>query len=63
MAAALPDYTLGEQLGAGAFELVLAGEHPHLARPVAIRVVIAEAPEGLTVDFATEARVLAVVTR
>ncbi|WP_018640745.1 serine/threonine-protein kinase, partial [Parafrankia elaeagni] len=57
--AALPDYILGDKLGAGAFGLVLAGEHRQMRRPVAIKVMRAEGPEGTTVNFAHEARTLA----
>ncbi|MEX5638030.1 serine/threonine-protein kinase, partial [Parafrankia sp. FMc2] len=59
IAAALPGYTVGVQLGAGAFGLVLAAEHQRMGRPVAVKVMQAEGPEGLVVDFATEARTLA----
>lgn len=59
VAAALPGYDLGKQLGKGAFGLVLEGEHRRLGRPVAIKIMEAEGPEGVTVDFAAEARVLA----
>jgi hypothetical protein len=38
VAAALPAYSLGGELGSGAFGLVLAGEHRQLRRPVAIKV-------------------------
>ncbi|WP_035742579.1 serine/threonine-protein kinase, partial [Parafrankia elaeagni] len=57
--AALPGYSLGRQLGVGAFGLVLAGEHRQMRRPVAIKVMSAESAEGGRVDFAAEARMLA----
>jgi WD40 repeat protein len=56
---ALPGYRVGEELGSGAFGLVLAGEHRLLGRPVAIKVMNAEGAEGVQLDFVTEARVLA----
>lgn len=52
VAAALPGYTLGAELSAGAFGLVLAGEHRRLHRSVAVKVMRADGPEGHTVDFA-----------
>ncbi|EFC83910.1 serine/threonine-protein kinase [Parafrankia sp. EUN1f] len=60
VAAALPDYTVGVQLGRGGFGLVLAGEHRKMGRPVAIKVMAADNGEGVTVaGFTDEARVLA----
>nr|MDT0666018.1 serine/threonine-protein kinase [Micromonospora sp. DSM 115978] len=56
---ALPGYTVGERLGSGAFGLVVAGEHRRLGRAVAIKVMDAEGPDGVTGGFADEARVLA----
>ncbi|MBL7618378.1 hypothetical protein I7331_03845, partial [Frankia sp. AgB1.8] len=38
VAAALPRYTLGDQLGAGAFSLVLAARQDDLDRPVAVKI-------------------------
>jgi len=61
VSAALPGYVLGAQLGRGTFGLVLAADHRPLGRPVAIKVMVADGPEGLTVDFAAEARLLAVL--
>ncbi|WP_131786701.1 serine/threonine-protein kinase, partial [Protofrankia symbiont of Coriaria ruscifolia] len=58
VAAALPGYELGDQIGAGAFGLVLAGWHRRLQRDVAIKV-LATAQEGARVRFQTEARILA----
>jgi len=55
----LPEYTVGAELGAGAFGLVLAGEHQRMDLPVAIKVMRSDGPEGLTVGFAGEARTLA----
>jgi serine/threonine-protein kinase len=57
VAAALPGYMLGAQLGAGGFGLVLAGRHRRLKRQVAIKVVPAE-PDGMS-GFAAEAQLLA----
>ncbi|MEX5638077.1 serine/threonine-protein kinase, partial [Parafrankia sp. FMc2] len=59
VAGALPGYTLGAELGAGAFGLVLAGEHRQMGRPVAVKVMRAEGPEGHMVAFGAEARTLA----
>jgi sugar lactone lactonase YvrE len=59
MVAALPAYEVGEQLGAGAFGLVLAGRHRDLGRDVAIKVVSTSQDDGGHVDFKSEARVLA----
>ncbi|CAO5147020.1 eukaryotic-like serine/threonine-protein kinase [Frankia sp. AiPs1] len=56
---ALAAYQIGQRLGSGRFGLVVAGRHRQLRRPVAIKVMEAEGPEGLTVDFAVEARILA----
>jgi serine/threonine protein kinase len=39
VAAALPGYELGKQVGAGAFGLVLSGWHRRLQRDVAIKVL------------------------
>ncbi|WP_242625458.1 serine/threonine-protein kinase, partial [Protofrankia symbiont of Coriaria myrtifolia] len=58
--AALPGYTVGAQLGRGAFGLVLAGQHRRMGRPVAIKVMAVDGAEGVTVTgFAAEARTLA----
>jgi serine/threonine protein kinase len=55
VAAALPRYTLGDQIGSGAFALVLAAHDTELDRPVAIKVL----PAGPSGDrFQTEARIL-----
>ncbi|OAA29262.1 non-specific serine/threonine protein kinase, partial [Frankia sp. EI5c] len=59
VARALPGYTLGVELGAGSFGLVLAGEHRRMGRPVAVKVMRADGPEGRAVAFAAEARTLA----
>ncbi|MEX5635077.1 protein kinase domain-containing protein [Parafrankia sp. FMc2] len=56
VAAAVPNYVLGEQLGSGAFGLVLRAEHRRMRRPAAIKVMPAE---GARIDFAAEARLLA----
>ncbi|MCK9929380.1 protein kinase [Frankia sp. Mgl5] len=57
VAAALPGYTIGSELGAGAFGLVLAAHHQELDRRVAVKV-LANAEPRAAVDFRTEARVL-----
>ncbi|EFC82032.1 protein kinase [Parafrankia sp. EUN1f] len=59
VAKALPGYVLGEQLGSGAFGLVLAGTHRQMGRPVAIKVMEARGTVAATAGFAAEARVLA----
>jgi len=56
LAAALPAYTLGPQLGQGAFGAVLAGHHRSLRRNVAIKVL--SRPDQAA-GFRREARVLA----
>ncbi|CAO5163072.1 eukaryotic-like serine/threonine-protein kinase [Frankia sp. AiPs1] len=58
VAKALPGYELGEQLGSGAFGLVLAGTHRQMGRPVAIKVVEARGTAAAAAGFAAEARVL-----
>jgi serine/threonine protein kinase len=58
LAAALPNYELKGQLGAGYFGLVVAGRHRHLERDVAIKV-LAVADEGADDRFTAEARLLA----
>ncbi|WP_007514696.1 MULTISPECIES: WD40 repeat domain-containing serine/threonine protein kinase [Pseudofrankia] len=58
MAAALPGYELGAQLGQGAFGLVLAGRHQELHRDVAIKVLPA-GPDGTIERGRAEARLLA----
>ncbi|ONH56197.1 serine/threonine protein kinase [Frankia sp. CcI49] len=59
VAKALPGYVLGEQLGSGAFGLVLAGTHRQMGRPVAIKVMEARGTAAAAAGFAAEARVLA----
>ncbi|MEX5708156.1 protein kinase [Parafrankia sp. FMc6] len=59
VAAALPGYELGDQIGAGAFGLVLAGWHRRLGRDVAIKVLAARDRSGLAASFAAEAQILA----
>ncbi|MEX5636597.1 serine/threonine-protein kinase [Parafrankia sp. FMc2] len=56
IARALPRYTLGEQLGAGSFGLVLAGRHLDLDRTVAVKVLAAPSAAGS--GFRAEARIL-----
>lgn len=58
VAAALPGYELGGELGSGTFGLVLAGRHRGLDRPVAIKV-LAASHDGAAAEFAVEARLLA----
>ena len=63
MVAALPAYEIGDELGRGAFGIVLAARHRYLDRPVAIK----QLPRAFGADpkvrarFATEARLLAAV--
>jgi serine/threonine protein kinase len=54
VAAALPGYELGAELGAGGYGLVLAARHRGLGRPVAVKIV----PAGRR-GAATEAQLLA----
>ncbi|MBL7497982.1 serine/threonine protein kinase [Frankia sp. CNm7] len=60
LAAALPGYTLGDEIGAGSFGLVVAGWHRRLQRDVAIKVVSAgwRSP-GQARPVAAEGRILA----
>ncbi len=58
VAAALPGYELGDQLGAGTFGLVLAGWHRRLQRDVAVKV-LAGGQGRVAAGFAAEARILA----
>ncbi|MBL7492058.1 protein kinase [Frankia sp. AgB1.9] len=61
VAAALPRYTLGEQLGSGSFGLVLAGRHLDLDRAVAVKVLPIDDPANgpaLDAAFRAEARLL-----
>lgn len=63
IALALPSYDIGEQLGRGAFGVVVAGTHRRLGRPVAIKVVapdLADNPD-MQARFVEEARVLALL--
>ncbi|WP_250279545.1 serine/threonine-protein kinase, partial [Frankia sp. Cppng1_Ct_nod] len=57
--AALPNYTVGEELGTGAYGLVLAGHHRDLDRAVAIKVLSTASDGAVLTDFKTEARLLA----
>ncbi|WP_322780067.1 serine/threonine-protein kinase, partial [Frankia sp. Cas4] len=61
VAAALPGYELGAQLGAGAFGLVLAGRHRELHRDVAIKILPGGpgGPGGTAEKSRAEARLLA----
>ncbi|WP_076784716.1 WD40 repeat domain-containing serine/threonine protein kinase, partial [Parafrankia discariae] len=59
VAAALPGYELGDQIGAGSFGVVLAGWHRRLGRDVAIKVLATRDRFGLTAGLAAEARILA----
>jgi hypothetical protein len=58
VAAALPGYELGNQLGAGGFGLVLAALHRGLGRPVAVKIV-SVGRQGTAGGFAVEAQLLA----
>jgi serine/threonine-protein kinase len=61
IAQALPNYVIGEEVGRGAWGVVLKGEHRRLGRQVAIK----ELPQAFAADpgvqrrFASEARLLA----
>ncbi|MBX6390681.1 MAG: protein kinase [Frankia sp.] len=57
VAAALPGYTIGGELGSGGFGVVLAGHHQELDRRVAIKVLTNASAEA-TADFRAEARLL-----
>ncbi len=59
VAAALPNYTLGEELGSGGHGLVLAGHHQGLGRDVAIKILPGMADPDVPAAFKTEARLLA----
>ncbi|MGQ0616897.1 MAG: serine/threonine-protein kinase [Acidimicrobiia bacterium] len=61
VAAALPEYEVGEELGRGGFGIVRAGMHRRLGRAVAIKQLPAFLAADATVRarFAAEARVLA----
>ena len=59
VAAALPGYELGKQVGAGAFGLVLSGWHRRLQRDVAIKVLPAGGYGPVAAGFAAEAVILA----
>ena len=48
----------GCAVGSGSFGLVLAGQHQQTGSPVAIKMMEAGNSEGVTLDFAAEARVL-----
>lgn len=58
IAAALPGYELGEQVGAGGFGQVVAARHKGLKRDVAIKVIPAEAAV-VGSEFTSEAEILA----
>ena len=59
--AALPEYDIGEQIGAGQFGVVFAARHRHLGRAVAVkRLVARDDQDGQQHErFRREARVLA----
>ncbi|WP_133150754.1 serine/threonine-protein kinase, partial [Frankia canadensis] len=59
VAAALPGYAVGPQLGAGGSGLVLAGRHRDLDRQVAIKVLATTTADPAVMDaYRTEARLL-----
>lgn len=57
VAAALPGYTLGHPMGAGAYGMVITARHRKLKRDVAIKMVASESTA--VSGFAEEARILA----
>jgi sugar lactone lactonase YvrE len=57
VAAALPGYTIGAELGAGAFGLVFAAHHQGLDRQVAVKVLVNTEPAAVA-EFRAEARLL-----
>jgi WD40 repeat protein len=59
VAAALPGYELGDQIGAGGFGLVFAGWHRDLQRDVAIKVLAAGGHGRAAGGIVSEARILA----
>ncbi|WP_322781155.1 serine/threonine-protein kinase [Frankia sp. Cas4] len=61
VAAALPDYDVGDELGRGGFGAVLAGRHRLIRRDVAIKVLHehTSGAEDIRERFVAEARVLA----
>ena len=58
VAAALPNYEIGERLGAGTFGVVLAARHRRLNRLAAVKVLSAQHEDSYK-QFGAEARVLA----
>ncbi|MFG1922460.1 serine/threonine-protein kinase [Cryptosporangium sp. NPDC048952] len=58
IAAALPSYEVGREVGSGGFGTVLEGRHRSLGRPVAIKVLAMPDP-GLERRFLSEAQVMA----
>ncbi|WP_131788245.1 serine/threonine-protein kinase, partial [Protofrankia symbiont of Coriaria ruscifolia] len=61
VAAALPDYDVGDELGRGGFGVVLAGRHKLIHRDVAVKVLHEDASgiEDVRERFLVEARLLA----
>ncbi|MBX6391556.1 MAG: serine/threonine protein kinase, partial [Frankia sp.] len=59
VAAALPDYELGDELGQGAYGLVLGGHHRGLGREVAIKVLRVDPRDVENSGGMDEARLLA----
>ena len=58
LAAALPQYEVGEQLGRGGFGVVVQGRHKRLDRPVAIKLLTMPDPD-MERRFLAEAQVMA----
>lgn len=56
---ALPGYRVAGRLGAGAFGLVVGGQHRRMGRSVAIKVMDADGSAGVASGFISEARLLA----
>src|SRR5689334_23248454 len=59
IAAALPDYDIGRELGHGQFGAVFLARHRQLARDVAIKQLVGERSDADAARFQREARILA----